>query len=830
MRTKPAIAIVALLIAGLSAPALGQRGRPAAKKPRVINIGMVIDGPWQGNQAIVTVIRQEILDLTEGEFDVRFPADKEIVADWTPAGVKRAMDQALRDPQISIILAMGLLAANDVGQRPKLPKPVLAPFVVDAKLQGLPLENGRSGRKNFSYLTLPWSFERDLVAFREIASFDDLIVLSSELFLENIPGLRERVVESAKTQGVRATVISVGTSAAEALAKIPANAKAVYLAPVPHLSQAESDLLIQGLIDRKLPSFSSLGRFEVERGILAGTRPDSNFKRMGRRLAISVQRILLGDDPSRFTVNLKLAEQLVLNMKTARAIGLSPSWAVLTEAEQIGATRERIERQLSLASVAREAAESSVDVIAARQALAAGREDIRQARSNLLPQIEVSTTARVIDQDSAAGSFGAQPEFLWNGSLTASQVIYSEPAWSALAIQKDVQRSLEREYDTTHLDTVHGVAIAYLNVLRAKTAARIQQNNLKVTRKNLDLSRTRLNVGTANRAEVYRWESQIANDRKSVIEASAQRNASEIALNRILGRPIEERFATSETSLDDPALLTSQKELFQLLQNPWIFRVFRQFMVEEAVARAPELEQLDAAIAVQERALTSAKRAYFAPTVALQGSLNQRFYRAGEGSEPVSLIPGTEASDTPALTWSVGVVLSVPIFSGGSRPATIRKSEAELSQLRVQRRGARDLVAQRIGTAMHFMGSSYAGIRLSREAAEAAGKNLELITDAYGQGALSILELIDAQNAALVSEQVAANAVYDFLLDWMDVQRAAGQFDLLMDDKARRELFQRANAYVAKVRADEREPDASAPQPAPSPSPATPPAPTPPTQ
>lgn len=786
-----AVSTACIALATLATPGLAQRASKA-KQPRVVNIGVVLDGPWRGNTLIASVIQQEINDLTGGEFDVRFPADKLLTGDWTPAGVKKAVDQLLGDPQVNIVLAMGVLATSDVGQRPRLDKPVLAPFVIDARLQGLPLKNGRSGRKNFSYLTVPWSFDRDVTAFRDITPFDEMIMLASKQGLDVVPGLSERIIASAQSVGVKVQIVPVGDSIDEALARIPANASAVYVSPLLHLPEAEWDKLVQGLIARKLPSFSQLGRVEVERGLMAGTRPDSNFKRLGRRLALSIQRIMLGDDPARFTVSLKLAEQLVINMATARKIGQWPTWSVITEAELINNERVKVERRISLASVVADAAKNNVDIAAAQATLDSGKQDIRQVRANLYPTVELSTTARAIDQDSAANSFGVQPEFLWNGSLTVSQLIYSDGVWTGLSAQKDVQRSLEYSYKTTELDTIQGTALTYLNILRAKSLERIQQNNLKLTRRNLDLARTRLEVGTANRAEVYRWESQIANDRKSVIDASAQRNNAEVALNRILGRPMEEPYVTEETSMEDPALLTSSKELFGLMRDPWIFRVFRRFMINEAIGRAPEIKQLDAAIAVQEQLRGSAKRAYYSPTVSLQGSLSQRFVRAGEASDPMADIPGT--------TWSVAVVASLPLFAGGSRPAEVAKAEAELRRLQAQRRGVRNLVAQRIGSAMHTMGASYAGIRLSRQSAEAATKNLEIITEAYGQGGLSILQLIDAQNAALVAQQVAANAVYDFLVDWMNVQRAVGQFDMMMDDAARADFFRRAQAYAAEAR------------------------------
>ena len=105
---------------------------------------------------------------------------------------------------------------------------------------------------------------------------------------------------------------------------------------------------------------------------------------------------------------------------------------------------------------------------------------------------------------------------------------------------------------------------------------------------------------------------------------------------------------------------------------------------------------------------------------------------------------------------------------------------------------------------MHVMGASYAGIKLSRDAADAASRNRELLTDAYSRGTVSILDLLDAQNAALVSEQRAANAVYDFLIDLIEAERAAGRFTLLMDAEEVAAFFGRLDAHTE--RADEQAP------------------------
>ena len=58
---------------------------------------------------------------------------------------------------------------------------------------------------------------------------------------------------------------------------------------------------------------------------------------------------------------------------------------------------------------------------------------------------------------------------------------------------------------------------------RAYSVEDIEKRNLALTRSNLGLARARVDVGAAGRDEVLRWASQIAQDRRRVIEASAAR-------------------------------------------------------------------------------------------------------------------------------------------------------------------------------------------------------------------------------------------------------------------------------------------------------------------
>jgi outer membrane protein TolC len=308
--------------------------------------------------------------------------------------------------------------------------------------------------------------------------------------------------------------------------------------------------------------------------------------------------------------------------------------------------------------------------------------------------------------------------------------------------------------------------------------------------------------------EVYRWESQLASNRKAVVDAQALRNTAEIVLNRLLHRPIEEHFLTLEEGLDDYLGIIDDERLQEYMGNKWSFRNFRDFAVGEALALAPELRALDAALAAQRRALTSAGRAFWLPSLALQGELTTTLDESGAGADAnlSSLFPPQMASGVPSsddVNWNVAISASLPLFSGGARFARRSRAGYELDQLTLQREALAERIEQRVRSALHIAGASRAAVGFSASAAEAARKNLELVADAYSRGVVSILDLLDAQNAALVADLQAANAVFQFLIDFMEVQRAAGKFYSLAPQEEVDEVFNRLEKYFDEIAASE---------------------------
>ncbi len=758
-----------------------------------IHVGTVTDGPGTHNEAIRNVFEHEVLALTQGEFDVVFPSDKQLEGDWTMQGIKEAADRLLADGDVDILLALGILSSTEVCRRGPLPKPVVAPLVIDSAVQGLPQQDGMSGVRNLVYLTSPAPFKQDLKAFNELVPFTDLAILGPRPLMEAVPELRDNCMKVVGEMGFRLEVVPVGDAAEVALGAIPANTEAVYMAPMLHLSQAEFGRLVAGLIEKRLPSFSMWGREDVERGVLATVSPAGDMQRLARRTALYVHRMLLGEDFKTLPVEFSRHSHLIINMATARSIGFSPTWSALTEAELLHQERAVAERRLTLKTVVSEAVRVNLDLLAADRGVAAGAEDIREARANLLPRIEVSTAGLIIDRDRAMASMGLQAERTWTGLLTLRQVIYAEPAWANLEAQRHLQRARELDRERLRLDIALEAAKAYLNVLRAKTYERIQKDNLERTRAHLETAQVRRTIGIASPAEVYRWESEIATSRKAVIEVEAKRRMAEIALNRLLCRPQEEVFATADITPEDTRLVADDNPIISYLDTPATFEVFRDFLVREGLAAAPELQQFDEAMAALERGVLSKRRAFYVPAVGLEGELTERISQGGAGAGgefPLPLLLPTR-DDTD---WHVGIQASLPLHVGGARKAALIRAEEQLAQLRLERAAAAAKLEQWIRSASLAARASNAAIEQSRLAADAAHKNLELVSDAYGHGLVSIIELLDAQTASLVGEQLAANAVFDFILDVMEVQRASNTFEFFMDGAE-------INAWIGRLEA-----------------------------
>jgi len=118
-----------------------------------------------------------------------------------------------------------------------------------------------------------------------------------------------------------------------------------------------------------------------------------------------------------------------------------------------------------------------------------------------------------------------------------------------------------------------------------------------------------------------------------------------------------------------------------------------------------------------------------------------------------------------------------------------------LSQLTTQRLNTERLIEQQVRSELENVRASYRNINLTQDAETAAVKNFELVQDAYSKGAVTITQLLDAQNAAISSQLNSANAVYIFLTDLLNMERATGAYYMLMTDEQRTDYVNKLETF-----------------------------------
>jgi outer membrane protein TolC len=758
----------------------------------VTRIAFLYDGPMGHEYIDRSLIEEELKGLLIGEHEIVFSEGKNITADWTREGVEKAIDQLFLDDGVDIIVAVGLISSVQVSLRTDIPKPVIGSFIVNPEAQGIPKKGLSSGVKNLNYITFSADLAGNLQEFQKLAPFKAVAILVNQKVMKEYPYFALKLETRIREVGYKAKVIGVGEDIDKLVKILADKADAVYLMPMLNLSTEKVKSLIDKLNEAKLPTFSDFSRRYVEWGTLASLTPESEKARISRRIAINIERIVLGEDPGDIPVSFTAGKKLTVNLKTAKALDRWPSFDILTTAEFIGKETVRdFSGDLSLRRVVLGAIDNNLDILARKHGVAAGKQNVNEAITVYLPQVDVLNTARMLDSDTAIVGRGLTPEYLWANTVSARQLFFSEKAMANLSIQKKAQLARELDFENLKLDIALRSAVLYLNVLQATAFERIEKENFELTKRNLEIAQARVDTGVASKGEVYRWESQLANNKQAVIDAMRRRIVAEVAVSGILNFSQKAHFKYEDVELHDPDVFPAHDKFFPKIDDPKSYTDFIDFMVQEGFKTVPELKSLDAIIGSQKRRVTSEKLDFILPDAEGFYNVDSIMGEAGDGRA---------ATGTNDFSWSAGVEFSFPLFEGGSKFTGLWREKEILKELQIGRDSAANKVETRIRTNLYSAVASFQNIKFAYEARDSAKNNLDLVIKAYRSGVASILDLLDAQNAALVADQQAATAVYEFSINYFKSERSVGRFGFLLSEEERADWRRKLIAYLQTKR------------------------------
>lgn len=696
-----------------------------------------------------------------------------------------------------IIISLGSVSAKGLSSISDLSIPVIALGIVDPQLQGISYSQGKSGKKNFSYILQTKNLEKELQAFSKIHNFHHLAVFADEKSVSIIDTEKSTALIDSISNKLKAeiSIIRVGASFKQALEQLPINIDGAYFTNM--LTQSESELrqLINELNQRKIPTFTGNSRL-LDFGVLGSLTNENNLQQVVRKLAIMVDGAANGDDLSKMYVGLDVEENFYVNIETARKINLSIPFEVLFTASLIGDTQSEI-KTYSFEEIAEKSIEANLNIQISYQDIAISRQDVKQVKANLLPSLNGGLTASQINDERANALFNS-PERSLTGDLTLNQIIYSEQAIAGLKISQYLLKAQEYSTEAEVLGILLDTYSAYLNILSAKTNVLIQQENLQNTKKNKELAEIRVNIGSSNNADLFRWESEVALATQAVVEAQAGLMTTKLQLDNLLANKLESAFDVVDVSLQDEWFASmSQSPFSKMVKTPESLKVLSDFLVTESQDRNPGKKSLIENINATDRQLTQNKRLLYVPTVALQAQTSQFLARGGAGStinEQQSQFLGTnEFQDN---SWFVGVSLSYPIFSGFGRKASIQQSKVSMDQLDNSKTLLDQNLELGIRATVFNLLSAGTNIRFSQEASRSAEQNFGLVQENYKQGQVTITQLIDAQEAALQARLAAALSIYEYIQTHLQLEFNIGAFTMLMPDDQLQDFNNRLQEYL----------------------------------
>ena len=758
-----------------------------AQAQTTLTIGIINDKQTSDSEPLFQKLKKDITDVI-GKDGVNVVFKDVLYNNYNLKSAKENYHQLLGNSEI--IIAFGIVNTLMLYEEKSYPKPTIIVGAINNDIADIPKNKKTSGINNLTYLITPFSYSADLDAFTEIYPFNKIGIIVDDFMLTILP-LKKQFDNYFANKGASYEFITLTNDSYEdSLFK---DVDAVYLVSHSHLEKYTFEKMIASINSKKLPSISGYGVKDVENGVLSTNQPAINFDQIFRRIALNVEDINNGTNASDLPLVIDYKKGLSVNMATAEQIGFPIKNSLLATVNLIeGANIIDPQFSYSLSELMNKVVKNNLTLSAERQNILLSEQDVKTSKSQYLPDVTANVNGAYIDPKIAEISNGENPELSTAGNLSLNQIIYSEQATANISIQKSLLDAQKEDYNASELDALLNSSVAYFNALVLKTNVSIQNKNLQLTRQNLEIANQNLELGASGKSDVLRFKSQLAQNTQSLIEARNSLSQAYYQINQLINNTI-----SNKISIEDTIISTSNFQnatyyyLIETLDDPKKRHILIEFFIEEAIRNAPELKNIEynRDAIVRNYKLNSYGR--FIPTLALQGGYNYAFSKSGVGSEFPSGFP-----TPPDGTYNIGLNLSLPIFQQNQQNINRQTSIIQQDQLDTQKDNVKLSFEKNINDIVLDLINEIANIEISEVNMNFSKESLELSQAEYQNGAIPVIQLIDAQNNYLKAYLSNATSKYNFLLVSMQLQRALGAFFLINTDANNQDFIQRASQYI----------------------------------
>ncbi len=752
-----------------------------------VSIGILSDTLLESKSELLIDLQNEIIAVVGQDAEITFT---ELLANNHNSITAQKNYESLLANDTDIIIAFGIVNIKFLLNQNSYSKPLIIFGNVNSDFVALPRSKKTSGIDNLTYVITPYSHKKDLSAFNKICKYSNIGIIVDD-FLPSVIDLEKEFNQIFVNEKTDYTIIKISELLNERFTF--KNIDAVYISGGFSLNDFDFNKIINKINSNKIPSFSAFGKDDVNNGVLASIQPENSKTIFFRRLALNIESIISGINASELPLKVDYTNRLSLNYDTAKEIGFPIRYSMLSDLDIVGGDNNVNKGEtITIVDLINSVVSSNLGLNAEKKNIDLAEQEAKLSRSNFLPEIALGNTSTYIDPKIAEVSNGANPEFRNTGSLSLNQLIYSEEAASNNYIRKELTKAQTEQYNAIELDAVLNVSNAYFNSLGSIANARIQNQNLQLTKKNLEISKQNFSAGASGKSDVLRFRSQLAQNTQTLIEAGNDVQQNYYLLNQLMNRNISDAIQLEDAILGSGVFKQySYDAFFNLIDNPDTQEKFIKFLVQEALVNSPELKNIGFNLNAVERNYKLNNWGRLVPTLGVQGQYNFDFIRSGKGRDVMTPFP-----QIPDQNYNLGLQLSLPIFQKNQR--NINKQTAQISkdQLTIQKDEIVLNIEKNINDICLEVVNQFTRIEISKVSERAAKESLELTQTSYENGAVPVIQLIDAQNNYLQSQLASETANYSFLLSIIQLERSIGYFFLMHTAEENEDFINRMNQFI----------------------------------
>ena len=750
------------------------------------NVGFLFDKQTTEVTQLLFSLQDEIKAVVGEDAIIEYAAENVLVNQYNLEKANLNY-QTLLNNDTDIIIAFGLVNNQLISNLSDHKKPTILFGAVNNDFDHFTDNNATSGVFNFTYLIAPQSFKKDLQALKQLTSFTKISIAVQQNLLELFP-YKEVFDFEAKTLGFSYNIIPY-QDANDIINGITTDIDAFYLATGFFLTPDDITKISASLIEKKIPSFTTTNTKDVAYGLMATNQSSSNISQFFRRIALSVEAYVNGQKLSELPVFIQSSNELTINFNTLERVGLVLKYSLISKTNFVGDFENVLsEKKYNLLDVMRGVVGENLALLSRKKEIALSAQSVKTSRSNYLPSVVAGTMGTYIDPNLAVLTNGQNAEFSTSGAIAVQQTLYSEATNANISIQKDLLESQKQTYNATELDVIFSAANAYFNALILKANVQIQNQNLNLTKKNLQIANQNFEAGQSGKSDVLRFTSERAQNTQTFIESINQLQQAYISLNQLLNNPINLEIDVDDAELGQGILKNYNYNLLKdIIDDVSLRNLFIEYLVKVAIENAPEIKSLNYNLKATKRTINLNGFGRFIPTLSLNGQYNKNFNQWGAGSEQSLILDNN---------YNVGVQVSIPIFNRMQTNINKQTAEIQQQQLTINKQNIALGIAANINSAVLNLTNQIANIEISKISEKTAKQSLELTQVSYANGAVNIVQLLDAQNNYLSAQLSQITAVYNYLLSSIELERYMSYYFLLHTQEENQDFIQKFYDYI----------------------------------